>query len=42
MQQMLGHASLESTQIYTRLLPVDLKDTLERYHPRERKSDLDL
>ena len=34
-QQMLGHQSLESTQIYTRLLPVDLKDTLKKYHPRE-------
>lgn len=37
-QQMLGHASLESTQIYTRLLPVDLKDSLKRYHPREKES----
>lgn len=34
-QQMLGHRSLESTQIYTRLLPTDLKDTLKKYHPRE-------
>lgn len=37
-QQMLGHASLESTQIYTRLLPVDLKETLKKYHPREKES----
>ena len=39
-QQMLGHASLESTQIYTRLLPLDLKDSLKKYHPREQQKGI--
>ena len=32
--EMLGHAKLETTQIYTRLYPVDLKRHHERFHPR--------
>jgi site-specific recombinase XerD len=32
--KMLGHVKLETTQIYTRLLPMDLKRQHERFHPR--------
>jgi integrase/recombinase XerD len=34
-QEMLGHASLESTQIYTRVTINDLKEIHARYHPGE-------
>lgn len=33
-QEMLGHTSLETTQIYTRIVPRNLRTTYERYHPR--------
>lgn len=36
-QKLLGHKRLETTEIYTRVTPVDLKKTLKKYHPRERK-----
>jgi integrase/recombinase XerD len=35
LQEMLGHESLESTQIYTRVTINDLKDIHARYHPSE-------
>jgi site-specific recombinase XerD len=35
-QKLLGHASLQSTAIYTRVLPKDLAKVLEKAHPRER------
>lgn len=35
-QAILGHSSQNSTQIYTRVVPVDLKKMLKRCHPRER------
>ena len=35
-QVLLGHESLESTQIYTHVAATDLKKVLEKYHPRER------
>ena len=35
-QALLGHKSLESTQIYTRVEVGDLKRELKRCHPRER------
>ena len=35
-QKLLGHASLQSTQIYTRVEIGDLKDVHRRFHPRER------
>ena len=35
-QELLGHASIESTQIYTRVDISDLKRAHKRYHPRER------
>lgn len=36
-QEMLGHAHIVTTQIYTRVVPVDLKKVHQKSHPRERK-----
>lgn len=36
-QEQLGHRSLESTKIYTRLIPSDLKKVHQKTHPRERE-----
>jgi site-specific recombinase XerD len=33
-QQLLGHTSLETTHMYTRLVPPNLRATYERFHPR--------
>jgi integrase/recombinase XerD len=33
-QQLLGHASLDSTAIYTEVAPVDLAQAIDRAHPR--------
>jgi len=35
-QEMLGHESLESTQIYTHVTISDLKEVHRKYHPSER------
>lgn len=35
-QEQLGHRSIRSTQIYTRLIPLDLKLVHQRCHPGER------
>lgn len=35
-QQQLGHKKITSTQIYTRVVPVDLKKVHSQTHPRER------
>ena len=35
-QELLGHGNLKTTQIYTRLAPVDLKAAHRRFHPRGR------
>ncbi|MBD3314623.1 MAG: tyrosine-type recombinase/integrase, partial [Chitinivibrionales bacterium] len=40
-QELLGHADLSSTQIYTRIDIGDLKAAHKRYHPRERPDDHD-
>jgi integrase/recombinase XerD len=32
-QELLGHASLETTQIYTHIQKQNLEDTMTRYHP---------
>ncbi|MCT8345608.1 recombinase XerD, partial [Photorhabdus kleinii] len=37
-QAILGHASLETTQIYTRVAIGHLKKVHEQTHPAERKS----
>jgi integrase/recombinase XerD len=36
-QRLLGHASIASTQIYTRVEISDLKQVLKRCHPREKR-----
>lgn len=36
-QALLGHRSLTSTQVYTRVEVADLRRVLERCHPRERR-----
>lgn len=38
LQEMLGHASLESTQLYTRVTINDLRDMHAKFHPRESHS----
>jgi site-specific recombinase XerD len=40
-QELLGHADLSSTQIYTKLDITFLKQAHKRYHPRERLNDAD-
>jgi integrase/recombinase XerD len=37
LQEMLGHASLETTQLYTRVTINDLHAMHKRFHPRERQ-----
>lgn len=39
-QEMLGHESITTTEIYTHLDQRYLRDTLEMYHPRFRKNEL--
>jgi integrase/recombinase XerD len=39
LQEMLGHASIETTQIYTRVTIIDLKAAHRRFHPREQYPD---
>lgn len=36
-QEQLGHAVLQTTQIYTRILPTDLKKVHSKTHPGERR-----
>ncbi|HEX3047012.1 MAG TPA: tyrosine-type recombinase/integrase [Bacillota bacterium] len=37
-QELLGHSDLSTTQIYTRLLPLDLKKAHTQGHPREKEA----
>jgi len=39
LQEFLGHTDVTTTQIYTRLVPADLKDAHRKTHPRERHKD---
>jgi integrase/recombinase XerD len=39
-QELLGHACIDSTQIYTKLVPADLKEALKKAHPMERAKNL--
>jgi len=42
-QEILGHRALSSTQIYTRVDKEDLKNIIDRYHPRAlRRTDAEL
>jgi site-specific recombinase XerD len=36
-QELLGHKTLQATEIYTHVAATDLKRVHERCHPRERK-----
>jgi len=38
-QELLGHASLNTTQKYIQLTIVDLKEAHRKYHPRERQKE---
>jgi integrase/recombinase XerD len=40
LQEMLGHASLETTQLYTRVTINDLRTMHRKFHPRERATEL--
>lgn len=35
-QEMLGHSSITTTEIYTHLNTEELHDTIQKYHPRNR------
>jgi len=35
-QEMLGHAHIQTTQRYTKIVPVDLQDAVKKAHPSER------
>jgi integrase/recombinase XerD len=39
LQEMLGHASIETTQVYTRVTITDLKAVHRRFHPREQDAE---
>jgi site-specific recombinase XerD len=40
-QQLLGHVSLDSTMIYTRVQPLEVKATHQRTHPGEASDATD-
>ncbi|MDB4793507.1 tyrosine-type recombinase/integrase [Methylacidiphilales bacterium] len=41
-QEMLGHSQLRTTQLYTRVLPVDLKAIHQKTAPSERRRSVDI
>jgi len=36
-QELLGHSSLDTTQIYTKVYPKDLKEKIKKFHPSQKK-----
>ena len=38
-QEFLGHSRIKNTEVYTRIFPDDLRDLLERTHPREMNTE---
>ena len=40
LQELLGHASIETTQSYTQLTISELKEARNRYHPRGKDREL--
>jgi len=34
LQMLLGHADLQTTEIYTHVAPEKLKEVIEKFHPR--------
>ena len=38
-QELLGHADITSTQIYTKISPIELHKIFRRTHPRARRRD---
>ena len=36
-RELLGHSSLNTTQIYTKIIPQDLKNAHEKFHPRGKE-----
>ena len=38
-QKLLGHAHLRTTQVYTKVMPVEVKQTHQRTHPNARKQE---
>jgi len=41
-QEILGHKDISNTEVYTRIFPEDLKNVVEKSHPRESHSDVRL
>lgn len=41
-QELLGHVDISTTQIYTRLLPLDLVKAHSKAHPRERQRSVEV
>lgn len=37
LQSLLGHADLQTTQVYTHVVPEQLRGVIDRYHPRGKK-----
>ncbi|MDD5262278.1 MAG: tyrosine-type recombinase/integrase [Methylacidiphilales bacterium] len=41
-QEMLGHSQITTTQVYTRVVPVDLKKVHQKTSPSERLKKIDV